>query len=398
MAFLSREHLRRMGRNGYVGAPGLPACPVTVEEQIKAIEEEIAKTQYNKATQSHIGKLKAKMARLREEQEKRAAAGGGGGQGYDVKKSGMASVALVGFPSVGKSTLLNKLTGTESEVAAYAFTTLTCIPGMMHHKHADIQILDLPGLIRGAAGGKGRGREVIAVVRTTDLVLLVADALNPEQIFVIVDELYDANIRLNRAPADIKLYKSRQRGGINVNFTVAQTKGLDEQLVTDMVKEYGIVNADVVVRQDATIDELVDVLAGNRTYIQAMVALNKVDLQDVEYTKNTIKMFNDRGWPVVPIAAKKGLGLDKLKDVIYDELKFMRVYLKPQGGEADMEEPLVIKSNSDVGAVCDYLHRDFRLKFRYAVVTGPSSKYDNQIVGIEHVLRDGDVLTLILRR
>lgn len=371
---------------------------MTVEEQLKAIEEEIAKTQYNKATQGHIGKLKAKIARLKEEQEKRAAAGGGGGQGYDVKKSGMASVALVGFPSVGKSTILNKLTGTESEVAAYAFTTLTCIPGMLHHKHADIQILDLPGLIRGAAGGKGRGREVLAVVRTTDLVLLIADALNPEQIFVIVDELYDANIRLNRAPADIKLYKSRMRGGINVNFTCAQTKGLDETLVKEMVKEYGISNADVVIRQDATIDELVDVLAGNRTYIQAMVALNKVDLQDIEYTKNTIKMFKDRGWPVVPIAAKKGLGMDSLKDVIYDELKFMRVFMKPQGGDADMDVPLVIKSSSDVGMVCDALHRDFRLKFRYAIVSGPSAKFENQIVGIDHKLKDGDILTLILRR
>jgi len=371
---------------------------LTVEQQIQDIEAEIAKTQYNKATQGHIGKLKAKLARLREEQEKRAAAGGGGGQGYDVKKSGQASVALVGFPSVGKSTLLNKLTGTESEVAAYEFTTLTCIPGMMEHKHADIQILDLPGLIRGAAGGKGRGREVLAVVRTCDLVLLVADALNPEQIFVIVDELYDANIRLNRAPADIKIYRSRQRGGVTVNFTTPQSKGLDEELVKDMVKEYGIVNADVVIRQDATVDELVDVLAGNRVYIQAMVALNKVDLQDLEFTKNSIKMFNDRGWPVVPIAAKKGLGLDALKDKIYEELRFIRVFLKPQGGEADMEEPLVIKSGSDVGMVCDYLHREFRDKFRYAIVSGPSAKFDNQIVGIEHQLKDTDILTLVLRR
>lgn len=369
-----------------------------IEEQIADIEAEIAKTQYNKATQGHIGKLKAKLARLREEKEKRAASGGGGGGGYDVKKSGQASVALVGFPSVGKSTLLNKLTGTESEVAAYAFTTLTCIPGMLRHKHADIQILDLPGLIRGAAGGKGRGREVISVVRTCDLVLLIADALNPEQIFVIVDELYDANIRLNRAPADIKLYTSRQRGGITVSFTAAQTKGLDEDTVKDMVKEYGIVNADVVVRQDATVDELVDVLAGNRTYIQAMVALNKVDLQDLDYTRNTIKMFNDRGWPVVPIAAKRGLGLDALKDKMYEELRFIRVYMKPQGGEADMEEPLVIKGGSDVGMVCDMLHREFRLKFRYAVISGPSAKFDNQIVGIEHVMQDGDILTLVLRR
>lgn len=371
---------------------------MTIEQNIADIEAEIAKTQYNKATSHHIGKLKAKLARLREEKEKRAASGGGGGGGYDVKKSGMASVALVGFPSVGKSTLLNQLTGTQSEVAAYAFTTLTCIPGMLHHKHADIQILDLPGLIRGAAGGKGRGREVIAVVRTTDLVLLIADALNPEQIFVIADELYDANIRLNRAPADIKLYKSRQRGGINVSFTVSQTKGLDEELVKDMVKEYGIVNADVVVRQDATIDELVDVLAGNRTYIQAMVALNKVDLQDVEYTRKNIQMFKDRGWPVVPVSAARGLGIDALKDTLYDELKFIRVFMKPQGGEADMDVPLVIKTGSDVGMVCDALHRDFRRKFRYAIVSGPSAKFDNQIVGIEHKMRDLDVLTLVLRR
>ena len=376
--------------------PGF-AC-MGIEEQIADIEAELAKTQYNKATSHHIGKLKAKVARLREEKEKRASAGGGGGGGYDVKKSGMASVALVGFPSVGKSTLLSKLTGAETEVASYEFTTLTCIPGMMHHKHADIQILDLPGLIRGAAGGKGRGREVISVVRTTDLVLLVADALNPEQIFVIVDELYDANIRLNRQPADIKLYKSRQRGGINVNFTVEQTNGLDEDLVKEMVKEYGIVNADVVIRENATQDELVDVLAGNRTYIQAMVALNKVDLQDVEFTKNSIRMFKERGWPVVPISAHKELGLDMLRDTIYDELHFMRVYLKPQGGDADMEEPLVIKSGSTTGTVCDVLHRDFRGKFRYAQVSGPSAKFENQIVGIDHELKDGDILTLILRR
>ena len=58
-------------------------------------------------------------------------------------------------------------------------------------------------------------------------------------------------------------------------------------------------------------------------------------------------------------AAKKGLGVDALKDKMYEELRFMRVFMKPQGGEADMEVPLVIKSGSDVGMVCDALHRDF---------------------------------------
>lgn len=72
-----------------------------------------------------------------------------------------------GFPSVGKSSLLTELTGTNSEAAAYEFTTLTCIPGVIHYNDAKIQLLDLPGIIEGAAEGKGRGRQVGACVSRT---------------------------------------------------------------------------------------------------------------------------------------------------------------------------------------------------------------------------------------
>jgi len=65
---------------------------------------------------------------------------------------------MIGFPSVGKSTLLTSITETESLVAAYEFTTLTCIPGIIHYNETKIQLLDLPGIIEGAADGRGRGR------------------------------------------------------------------------------------------------------------------------------------------------------------------------------------------------------------------------------------------------
>ncbi len=97
------------------------------------IEEKIK--EYNKATSHHIGKLKAKLSKLKEESLQRSS-GGTKGQGFHVKKSGDATVVLVGFPSVGKSTLLNNITNAESKVGAYQFTTLDIVPGVMEHKNA----------------------------------------------------------------------------------------------------------------------------------------------------------------------------------------------------------------------------------------------------------------------
>ena len=57
---------------------------------------------------------------------------------------------------------MTNLAGVYSEVAAYEFTTLTTVPGVIRYKGAKIQLLDLPGIIEGAKDGKGRGKQVIA--------------------------------------------------------------------------------------------------------------------------------------------------------------------------------------------------------------------------------------------
>jgi ribosome-interacting GTPase 1 len=95
-----------------------------VMEKIKEIEAEMARTQKNKATNYHLGTLKAKLARLRNElfvEQSGGSSGGGAGEGFDVARNGDARVALIGFPSAGKSTLLGALTMT---VRTYVHCTL----------------------------------------------------------------------------------------------------------------------------------------------------------------------------------------------------------------------------------------------------------------------------------
>jgi small GTP-binding protein len=365
----------------------------SIEEQIRELEEEISNTKYNKATQGHIGKLKAKIARLGAEQEKRQAKASGGGKGYQVRKSGNATVALVGFPSVGKSTLLNRLTGANSEVGSYNFTTLDVVPGVLDHMGAQIQILDLPGLIRDASRGKGRGREVISAVRSSDLILFVVDVFD-SSLDVLVRELEHAAIRMNQKPPDVVITKT-ERGGITVKSTIGLTK-MDEELAKAIVGEYGLINADVVIREDIDPDQLVDVLAGNRIYIKALVAINKVDLAEDWILERAYKRLN--GYEKVPVSAREDEGMDRLKDAIFEQLDLIRVYMKPQGQEADMDEPMVIRKGSSIGDVCDSIHRNFRPNFRYANIWGRSAKFPGQMVGLDHIVADGDVISIIVKR
>lgn len=78
---------------------------------------------------------------------------------------------------VGKSTFMGKITKTKSVVAAYAFTTLTAIPGVLEYGGAEIQILDLPGIIEGASEGKGRGRQVISAAKASFCIWLLFGVL-----------------------------------------------------------------------------------------------------------------------------------------------------------------------------------------------------------------------------
>ncbi|MEE8167824.1 MAG: GTP-binding protein [Candidatus Hydrothermarchaeales archaeon] len=360
-----------------------------LDEKIKEIEDEIRRTPYNKATQRHIGILKAKLAKLKKA-ERTEGARSGSKEGYSIRKAGNATILLIGLPSVGKSTLLNRLTNASSKVADYAFTTLKIEPGILEYKGARMQILDAPGLIKGAASGRGRGREILSIARAADLILILIDVFNLSQLDVISRELWETGLRLDRRPPNVRI-KQKSRGGLNVNSTIKLTK-LDEETVKDLLRGYGMHNAEVVIRQDINMDEFLDALAGNRIYIPSLIVLNKMDLVKKDYL-GEVRRHLPRQY--LPISAAKGTNLDELKEAMFQRLNFIRVYLKPQGEKSDLEEPMIVLKNTTVGDLCDRLHTDLKKNFKYAQVWGSSAKHDGQRVGVRHKLKDKDVLMIV---
>ncbi len=365
-----------------------------IPEKIKAIQDEMAKTKINKATEHHIGLLKAKIAKLKREQEENVIKKSGmKSDGFDVRRTGDATIVLIGLPSVGKSTLLNKMTKAKSTVGAFTFTTLTVVPGMMEYRGAKIQVLDLPGIIKGASTGKGLGRRILSVARTADLVLLLLDVFQPFHENVLVNELGSIGIRLNQLPPNITIEKASM-GGIAVAQQVKLTK-ITEKHLKDILHLYGIVSARVVTREDITSEQLADHIAGNISYSKSITILNKIDLVDKKFLKELKKKIKSE---VIEVSANSDINIELLKEKIYERLKFIRIYMRPKGGETDFKEPLIAREGDTVEEICNKLHRRMRRAFRYGLVWGKSVKFGGQRVGLNHILLDEDVLTIIKKR
>lgn len=358
-------------------------------EKIRAIEEEMKRTQIHKHTEHHMGLLKAKLARLKAEQE-HSQSSKQGGRGFEVRKSGDCTAVLIGLPSVGKSTILNQLTNAKSKVASYAFTTLTVVPGLMEYQGAKIQILDLPGIISGAASGAGRGRRVLSVAKNADLIILVLDVFQPDQIEVLRKELYGIGIRLNTRPPDVTINQASQ-GGLGVTAACTLTR-INEFTVRAILREYKINQGSIVIREDISDDQLIDLIVGNRKYVPSITVLNKIDLVNSKYVAHAKRRI---GADIIPISADRNLNIDELRQAIYHRLELIKVYLKPRNGLPDFEEPLIVTGGSTVLDVCQRVHRKIAGEAKFALVSGNSVRFSPQRVGMEHVLQDGDIVTIM---
>lgn len=221
---------------------------------------------------------------------------------------------------------------------------------------------------------------------------MVLDAAKgEEQKRKLTRELEAVGIRLNRDPPNINFVLTKT-GGLKFNSTVRLTH-LDQKLVKNILQEYRIFNAEILVKEDCTADDFIDMIEGNRKYIKCIYVYNKIDSISIEDVDEIARRPDS-----VVISCHMNLNTDYLLEIMWEKLALVRVYTKKRGCLPDFNDPIVLtqgRGGCTVQHICDQIHRDLAKEFKFAFVWGKSCKFSPQRVGLSHVLQDEDVIQIL---
>lgn len=306
----------------------------TAQEKIELLETMLAIMPKHKGTDHLKAELRAKIAKLQEDGDRHK--GGTRAQIYAVRKEGAAQAVLLGPPNSGKSSLLAAVTSASPKIGDYPFTTQVPLPAMMPIENVQVQLVDLPPLVRDETPGWLR-----SLARQADLLLLVVD--------LSVDPLADLDLVLSEV--------ARMR----VEPVGAGDEGMTEEMA---------------IRK------------------RALLVANKVDTPDARDNLELLSLELGGRLPLVAVSAHTGEGLEELKRIAYRSLGIIRVYTKVPGKAVDREHPFTLPEGSTVAELAEAIHKDLLRQMKYALVWG-SGKFNGQRVSKEYPLADEDVVEVV---
>ena len=312
----------------------------TVQEKIAALQDMLAIMPKHKGTDHLKAQLRARMSRLMAELEGPShSPGARRTEPFSLPKEGGGRATLVGPTNVGKSLLLSRATGAQTNVGAYALSTQEPVRGMLPYKDVYIQLVDTPPI-----SNTGTQSRLYGLLRNSDVFV------------VVVDLALDSVAQVRGVFSDLEAWGFRLLG---------REEERDEE--NPWLSKPTIV-------------------VGNRADLHG--ALDQ--FQPLE------AVFGET-YPVVMTSAEEEVGLEELGEAIFSALKVIRVYTKaPRVKLEDFvrTNPLVLPQGSTVGEAAEHLHKDFARGLKYAVLWGRSGKFEAQRVGRQHQLSDEDVIEL----
>jgi ribosome-interacting GTPase 1 len=161
-------------------------------------------------------------------------------------------------------------------------------------------------------------------------------------------------------------------------------------MVRMILQEYKIHNAEVLFREDATMDQFIDVIADNRIYMPCLYVYNKIDQISLEEVDRLARAEHN-----VVISCEMKLNLDYLLECLWEHLDLLRVYTKKPGQAPDFEDGIILRQGVNVTHVCHGIHRTLANDCKYALVWGTSAKFNPQRVGTSHLMADEDVIQIV---
>jgi len=368
----------------------------SLPEKIRLMREFLSLVPKHKGTSRLVAHVKRRIAELEEELERSKARRRGSGVGFAVPKEGAGQIVILGPPNVGKSSLLAAVTNAKPEVSPVPFTTQKPVPGMLPYLDIQIQLVEAPAIIEGAAEGRMGGTQVLSLARNADGLILMVDLSDDPagQVDMLLSELEKVGIRVEMPRGEVKIVRLKSGGGIQISGdgTLVDCTQVD---VKNLLNSYRITSAVVKISGEVSLEEIENALFLNYVYKPTMILANKLDMPMASENLQLLKQkLEGRSMPIIAVSCMTGEGLSQIGETIFKMLKIIRIYTKEPSYKEPSRKPLIVKHGTTVIDIAKKLHSELYKNFKYARVWGLSAKYQGEKVGAGHVLMDGDIVEI----
>jgi len=369
------------------------------EEKIRKLREFLSLVPKHKGTENLRAQVKRKIATLRREiTEKKHRKAGLGGPKFFVEKEGDAQIVILGPSNVGRSSLLSFLTNAKVGISNYLYTTKELTPGMFQYEDLQFQLVEAPALMEGSADGGAWGLQTLAAARNADGLLLMIDLSRDtvEQVSLISRELEKARILTRKPKAKVEIEKRHTGAGLKL-IILGRLADCTLKDLKQLLKSYGIHDATVKIKGEATIEDAEDAIFEGTVYRPAIVIANKADISNAAKKIEQLKALVGEEMRILSASCKKKSGLEKLGSEIFEMLDIIRVYTKDPNERFPSKKPFTLREGSTILDLAKQIHSDFYKQFSYAKVWSKRLRFSPQKVGEGFVLEDGDTVEIHMK-